>query len=200
MERAAPLFFFFGSTNYCRWTPLFLQDCYQLKEKFPLLYDSFMHGEFVVNTTKKGSGVPFDQALEQCYKRTAKVSRGIIGVTRKKEAVALWGIKHKKDQYVDLLKMKDDVEGELSLHHDFNPSTATKIVRMVQDSGVSPEGMQYSTRPGSAEECSHWRNCDQRKHRQVVVLLVLNLSMSDSEIGRYRYTQLLAKSSLRLPK
>lgn len=92
-----------------------------------------MHGEFVVNTTKKGSGVPFDQALEQCYKRTAKVSRGIIGVTRKKEAVALWGIKHKKDQYVDLLKMKDDVEGELSLHHDFNPSTATKIVRMVQD-------------------------------------------------------------------
>ena len=29
--------------------------------------------------------------------------------------------------------MKDDVEGELSLHHDFNPSTASKTVRMVQD-------------------------------------------------------------------
>ena len=70
-----------------------------------------MHGGFVVNTTKKGSGVPFDQALEQCYNRPAKVSGGIIGITRKKEAVALWGItKHKKDQYVDLLKMKDDVE------------------------------------------------------------------------------------------
>ncbi|KAK5886568.1 hypothetical protein CesoFtcFv8_017590 [Champsocephalus esox] len=119
---------------YCRWTPLFLQDCYQLKDKFPLLYDSYMHGGFVVNTTKKGSGVPFDQALEQCYNRPAKVSGGIIGITRKKEAVALWGIiKHKKDQYVDLLKMKDDVEEELSLHHDFNPSTATKIVGMVQD-------------------------------------------------------------------
>ena len=62
------------------------------------------------------------------------MSRGIIGVTRKKEAVALWGIiKHKKDQYVDLLKMKDDVKGELSLHHDFNPSSASKIVGMVQD-------------------------------------------------------------------
>ncbi len=33
-----------------------------------------------------------DQALEQRYNRPAKVSGGIIGVTRKKEAVALWGI------------------------------------------------------------------------------------------------------------
>ncbi len=134
MERATALFFYFGRTNYCRWTPLFLQDCYQLKKKFPLLYDSYMNGGFAVNTTKKGSGVPFDQALEQCCNRPAKVSGGIIGVTRKKEAVALWGIiKHRKYQYVDLLEMKDDIEGELSLHHDFNPSTATKIVRMVQD-------------------------------------------------------------------
>ena len=86
-----------------------------------------------MNTTKKGSGVPFDQALEQCYNRPAKVSGGIIGVTRKKEAVALWGIiKHKIDQYVDLLEMRDDVGGELSLPHDFNPSTTTKIVKMVQ--------------------------------------------------------------------
>ena len=134
IERATSLFFFFGRTNYCRWTPLFLQDCYQLKEKFPLLYDSYMNGGFVMNTDKKGSGVPFDQALEQCYNRPAKVSGGIIGVTRKKEAVALWGIiKHKKDQYVDLLKMKDDVQGEFSLHHDFNQSTAATIVSMVQD-------------------------------------------------------------------
>ena len=134
VERATSLFFFFGRTNYCRWTPLFLQDCYQLKDKFPLLYESYMNGGFVVNTTRKGSGVPFDQALEQCYNRPAKVSGGIIGVTRKKDAVALWGIiKHKKDQYVDLLKKRMDVPGELSLHHDFNPSTAATIVKMVQD-------------------------------------------------------------------
>ena len=98
MERESALFFFFGRTNYCRWTSLFLQDCYQLKDKFPLLYDSYMNGGFVVNTTKKGNGVPFDQALEQCYNRPAKVSGGIIGVTRKKDAVALRGIiKHKKN-------------------------------------------------------------------------------------------------------
>ena len=134
VKRVTSLFFFFGRTNYSRWTPLFLQDCYQLNEKFPLLYDSYMNGGFVVNTTRKGSGVPFDQALEQCYNWPAKVSGEITGVTRKKDAVALWGIiKHKKDQFVDLLKKKNDVHGELSLHHDFNPSTATTIAGMVRD-------------------------------------------------------------------
>ena len=132
-ERATSLFFFFGRTNYCRWTPLLLQDCYQLKDKFPPLYKSYMDGGFVMNGNRKGGGVPFDQALEQCYNRRAKVSGGIIEVTRKKVAVALWDIiKHKKDQYVQLLKM-EDVEGELSLHHDFNQSTATKISDMVQE-------------------------------------------------------------------
>jgi hypothetical protein len=122
------MFFFFGRTNYSRWTPLFLQDCYQLKDKFPLLYSSYMNGGFVVNTNRTGSGVPFDQALEQSYNRPAKVSGGIIGFTRKKDAVALWGIiKHKKDEYVHLLKMQDDVDGELSVHHDFNQSSAKKI-------------------------------------------------------------------------
>ena len=90
--------FFFRRTNYFQWTPIFLRDFFQLKEKFSLLYDSYMNGGFVVNTIKDCSGVPFDLALEQCYNHPAKVSGGIIGVTRKKEAVALWGIiKHKKD-------------------------------------------------------------------------------------------------------
>ena len=79
---------------------MFLQDCYQMKDKFPLLYKSYMDGEFVMNGNKKGSGFPFDQALEQCHNRTAKLSGGIIGVTRKKDIVALSDIiKHRKDQY-----------------------------------------------------------------------------------------------------
>ena len=65
-----------------------------------------MNDGFVVNTNRKGSGVPFHQALEQSYNRPAKVSGGIIGITRKKDAVVLWGIiKHKKDEYAHLLKM-----------------------------------------------------------------------------------------------
>ena len=92
VDRATLLFFFFGRTNYSRWTTLFLEDCHELKDKFPLLYSSYMNGGFVVNTSRKGSGVLFDQALEQSYNRPAKVTRGIIGITKKKVAVALWGI------------------------------------------------------------------------------------------------------------
>ena len=44
VERAISLFFFFGRTNYSRWAPLFLQDCFQLENKFPLLYKSYMDG------------------------------------------------------------------------------------------------------------------------------------------------------------
>ena len=134
VERATSLFFFFGRTNYSRWTPIFLQDCYQLKDKFPLLYQSYVDGGFVMNGSRKGSGVPFDQALEQCYNRPAKVSGGVIGVTRKKDAVALWNIiKHEKEQFVNLIKMEDSVAGELSVHHDFNQSTAAKTFEMVQE-------------------------------------------------------------------
>ena len=103
LKWATSLFLFFGRINYCQWTPQFLQDCYQLSKKFPLLYmySSYMKGGFVINRTKNGNEVPFDQALEQCYNRPAKVSGGIIGVTQKKEAVALWGIiKHKKTSMV----------------------------------------------------------------------------------------------------
>ena len=93
-----------------------------------------MDGGFVVNGCNKGSGVPFDQALEQSYNRPAKVSGGIIGVTRKKDAVALWDIiKHKKDEYVHLLKKRDDVDGKLWLHHEFNLSTTDKHTKMGQE-------------------------------------------------------------------
>ena len=48
--------------------------------------------------------------------------------------MALWGIiKHKKDEYVHLLKMQDDVDGELSVHHDFNHSSAKKINELVHE-------------------------------------------------------------------
>lgn len=88
----------------------------------------------MVNIERKGSGVPFDQALEQSYNRPATLSGGIIGATRKNDAVALWGIiKHKKDRYVHLLKMQDGEEEELSVHHDFNRNSANKMKVLMQE-------------------------------------------------------------------
>ena len=50
------------------------------------------------HTLRHGSAVGFDMALEKCYNNPAKVAGGIIGITRQKEAVALWNLlKHEKD-------------------------------------------------------------------------------------------------------
>ena len=67
-------------------------------------------------------------ALEKCYNKTAKVAGGIIGMTRQKEAVALWNLlKHEKDihvaQLLEWCNLGDKDDSELSLHHEFNPSS-----------------------------------------------------------------------------
>jgi hypothetical protein len=61
--------------------------------------------------------------------------------------VALWGfIKHKKDEYVHLFKMQDDVDGELFVHHNFNQSSAKKIKELVQRNRKLPsEGLEKIT-------------------------------------------------------
>ena len=60
-----PLFFAFKKTNYARWGPIFYEDCMVLEEKFPLLYQSYQMGGFVIYRERPGSGIPIDQGLEQ---------------------------------------------------------------------------------------------------------------------------------------
>ena len=84
-----PLIFDFGQINYCRWLPLYYEDCMKLKTNFPILHEAFNRGDFVVHhTERKGSRVPMDQALEKEYNKPAKGPGGVIGITRKKERVA----------------------------------------------------------------------------------------------------------------
>ena len=61
----------------------------------------------------------------------------VNAIERKTSQLDLWNpIKHK----IDLFKMKDDVQGELSLHNHFNPSTTITTVK-AGHRGVSPESM-----------------------------------------------------------
>ena len=88
VRSAIPLFFAFNHTNYSRWTPLFFEDCLNLEERFPLIYQEFMAGNFVDRLTqRKTTAIPMDQALEKEYNKVAKGGGGIIGITRRKEAV-----------------------------------------------------------------------------------------------------------------
>ena len=124
IRRAMPLLFAFCRTNYCRWLPIYYEDCLSLKSNFPLLWESFKKGDFVVHHTRRqGSGVPIDQALEKEYNKPAEGAGGIIGFIRKNESVAKWNIvKHEKEKFT---KFIDDVcegedVGEYSLHREFS--------------------------------------------------------------------------------
>ena len=92
------LIFAFFRIHYCRWLPFYYEDCMNLKSNFPILYEEFRKGNFVVHHTKrKSSGMPIDQALEKEYNKPAKGPGGVIGITRKKESVAKWNLlKHEK--------------------------------------------------------------------------------------------------------
>ena len=66
-----------------------------------------MEGDFVVHhTTRKGSAVPMDQALEKACNKVAKSQSGIIGFSQRKQAVAMKNMKNRTSQvfytiYVD---------------------------------------------------------------------------------------------------
>ena len=65
-----------------------------------------MNGSFVVQRSQsKNSSIPMDQALEQAYNKAAKSAGGVIGYTRKKEAVAQWNLlHHEKEGYRNFLR------------------------------------------------------------------------------------------------
>ena len=122
--RALALCFAFDRINYKRWLPLYYEDCLALPTQFPEIYEAFSNGDFVVrHSSRRCSAVPIDQALEKEYNKPAKSQSGIIGITRRKEAVCKWNIiKHEKAKYRTCLQEICQMsEGdEYSLHHEFS--------------------------------------------------------------------------------
>ena len=103
---------------------MYYEDCLALPRRFSKMYNSFLMGDFVVrHTSRKGSAVPMDQALEKAYNKPAKSSSGIIGFSRRKEAVCKWNlIKHEKGKFRNFLynacQINDD--DEYRVHHEFS--------------------------------------------------------------------------------
>lgn len=127
VQRALPLFFAFDKTHYSRWGSVFYEDCLQLPYKFPSIHAEFLKGQFVVkNSTRKFSNVPMDQALEQMYNKPAKGHGGIVGITRRKEAVAQYDLTRQEKFLIsaflrEFCGLND--EDECSLHHEFSTAT-----------------------------------------------------------------------------
>ena len=94
-----------------------------------------MNGDFVVNhSLRKGSGLQVDQALEKEYNKPAKGPSGIIGFTRRKEAVLKWDlIKHEKTKYRKFLYSTCFMNeyDEYNLHHEFSPTITETDIKSV---------------------------------------------------------------------
>ena len=135
IRRAIPLLFTFNRSNYCRWVPLYFEDCLKLETKFPKIYDSFLAGGFVVSQTRRrGSKLPMDQAPEKQYNKPGKGQSEIIGFSRRKEAVCKGNIvKHKKSQSTSSLEKVCDIinEDEYCIHHEFSMSRTETDVSAV---------------------------------------------------------------------
>lgn len=138
-QRALPLFFSFGKINYARWGSVYYEDCLKLEENHPSVVESFVRGGFVVQHGDKNfSSVGMDQGLEMCYNKPAKGQGGIIGMTRRKEAVALQDI-IKHDTYsMNMLHRRIcgiTENDEYVLHHEFSDIVTKKdnqcIMKMV---------------------------------------------------------------------
>ncbi|CAG2054662.1 unnamed protein product, partial [Timema podura] len=101
-----------------------------LPENFPELYDHVLSRGFVVTSSGSYfSSVPMDQGLKQNYNKPSKGHEGIIGITKRKEAVAQHDlIKHEKVQTFHLLKQTCNLVGEdeYSLHHEFSPTVTDR--------------------------------------------------------------------------
>ena len=88
------------------------------------MYAAFTSGDFVArHSLRKVIAVPMDQALEKEYNKPAKSSSGIIGFTRRKEAVCKWNlIKHERAKYRSFLytTCQMDEDDEYSFHYEFS--------------------------------------------------------------------------------
>uniref|UniRef100_A0ABD2X8Y1 Uncharacterized protein n=1 Tax=Trichogramma kaykai TaxID=54128 RepID=A0ABD2X8Y1_9HYME len=137
VEKLQPIFLIMDSTNYSRWSAVYLSDMQSLPQKAPEVFEHFMQGRFTV----KRSNVPFtsvatDQALEQTINRTSKSSAGVIGSTRKKEFVALWDLTYHELSGINSLMKEiihfDNNDEEFDNHHEASESFVLNSENAVQ--------------------------------------------------------------------
>ena len=86
-----PHFFAMDRTNYARWMPIYLADMYKLEERHPNVFKEFSAGNHSVSRSQQPFGqVWTDMALEQSINLDSKSKGGIVGISRREDAVERW--------------------------------------------------------------------------------------------------------------
>lgn len=122
-----PLFHRYDHTNYARWGTIYLTEMRSLPDTAPEVNQEFQKGNFSIKRTKSNfSQIGPDQALEH-INRVAKVSGGLIGITRNPAARDRWCLTLNEKSSISnaTLRMFDielqDVNNDWT-HHDIGPA------------------------------------------------------------------------------
>ena len=117
-----PYFILAGRNKYSKYTPVYISEMWQLKEKQPDMYKHMEAGAFVVRRSEKVkfNSVSTDQALEQTINLKAK-SKG--GFTLRKSALLRWLLtRHITAEYNVAFKSMLSCEKEDQHHPEFGSS------------------------------------------------------------------------------
>ena len=111
------------------------------------MYQSFLNEDFVVrHSSRKGSTVPMNQALEKAYNKPAKSSAVIAGFIRRKEAVCKRNlIKHEKAKYRNFMdtvcQMDEDDKYSMIFRLDYQ---SKQTYRRSPDKNVHQRGNPFN--------------------------------------------------------
>ena len=86
-----PHFFAMDRTNYARWLPIYLADMHKLEERHINVFQEFSAENHSISRSQQ----PFaqgwtDMALEQSINLDSKSKGGIVGISRREDAVERW--------------------------------------------------------------------------------------------------------------
>ena len=76
-------------TNYARWMPIYLADMHKLEERHPQVFQEFSAENHSISRSQQQpfAQVWTDMALEQSINLDSKSKGGIVGISRREDAV-----------------------------------------------------------------------------------------------------------------
>ena len=101
-----PYFYAMDRVNYSRWLPVYLADMNRLHDTHPDVYQQFLQGTHAISRSSQPfAQVWSDMVLEQSINLDSKSKCGIVGITKRPEALAQWFLtSHQRASITSMLK------------------------------------------------------------------------------------------------
>ena len=130
-----PHFFAMDRPNYARWLPVYLADMHTLEERHPKVFQEFATGTHSISRSKQPfAQVWTDMALEQSINLDSKSKGGIVGISRREDAVDRWFLTcHERAAITHSLKEMCGLENHAERVGTHKESGAARVKRDQED-------------------------------------------------------------------